>query len=380
MSSSRFDFGGVALFMIVVVFAVTALMVVSSGNPMSPRGGALVDGGAGTGPTATSEIPVEHRPQAVALTSLPPARLYTLPSKVTGTGPAPGPTDFPFGTNVAVWTDPAAQRRPSVAIDSQGRVYVAFENDATPANVDIMLAYSDNNGTSWSTPVAVSASAANERNPNVIVTSGDVVTVFFEQDVDPNIFYWGQSTNRGVSFQVFGLDFTGLPFQNFQFPSFVAYGTGAYGALQMFCTDPTNCGGGASSLLTLGNTAVTDITMWRGFYFVTTPDFELFHPAAGYLPGTREIVGATEYEVVDNLQYDIFIYRYVVGSSPPTVSFDEALCGPNCPSSTFVWPAIAVDGTRVLAGGHFLSSALAPVSVLMGMWSPDGGATTYRLA
>src|SRR2546422_7870318 len=109
MSSSRFDFGGVALFMIVVVFAVTALMVVSSGNPMSPRGGALVDGGAGTGPTATSEMPVEHRPQAVALT-MPTARPYPLPPKGTGTRPAPRPTDFPFRTNAAVWTGPAAQR------------------------------------------------------------------------------------------------------------------------------------------------------------------------------------------------------------------------------------------------------------------------------
>src|SRR2546428_6719032 len=109
MSSSRFDFGGVALFMIVVVFAVTALMVVSSGNPMSPRGGALVDGGAGTGPTATSEIPVEHRPQAGALT-MPTARPDTLPPNVTGTGPPPRPTGLPVGTDRSLLPEPPAQR------------------------------------------------------------------------------------------------------------------------------------------------------------------------------------------------------------------------------------------------------------------------------
>src|SRR3989442_13626956 len=98
MSSSRFDFGGVALFMIVVVFAVTALMVVSSGNPMSPRGGALVDGGAGTGPAATPEIPGEHRPQAGAPTEAAP-RPDTRPPKANGPRPPPRPESLPFGPN-----------------------------------------------------------------------------------------------------------------------------------------------------------------------------------------------------------------------------------------------------------------------------------------
>jgi len=372
MSSIQRDYGGIVFVGLGVLLAVVALLAASSAGPVIDSG---LEGARSSSPL--SEIPSDQRPQVGGYLSSINAVPVEMPAKDAREPPGPGPMDFPFDTNVAVWTDAGPQRGPSVASDSQGRIYVAFEHEFSPTDNDVMIAWSDDGGRTWAAPVPVAASASNERNPALVITTNDILTVFFEHDFNPAYWLFAQSSDRGNTWLVDGIDFTGLPFQDFRFPSFVAGGLGAFGISQMWCTDATSCGGGAMSVLTIGNDDVTDTT-WFGFYFTTTPDFELFHPAAGFNSVTGEIVGVVEYEVTDNLEYDIFGYRFLA----PTVSFDESLCGTTCASSSFVWPTAAVDGNRILAAGHFVNSGFFGVAfpVVYGMYSTDGAQTTYRLA
>lgn len=99
----------------------------------------------------------------------------------------------------------ADQRRPSLAVDSLGYLYVAWhDNRASAFDWDIYFANSTDGGLSWSIPnnrVNNDGLGNVQENPSIAIISGGTVYVVWEdnRDFDYNI-YFAKSTDWGVSF------------------------------------------------------------------------------------------------------------------------------------------------------------------------------------
>ena len=377
MSSARGGYGGIAIVLLLAVVGLAVLFLAASAAPAVSNGpaGLLARPPVLTGANIPNQYRL-HLGPSVALTDLGPT-----PATASPPGPGPEPTDLPFGTNVAIWTDARPQTRPTMAADSTGRVFVAFQHEVSGTNRDIYVSWTDDGGRTWMTPIAVAATGADETNPNVVVTAGDRVTIFFQQNANLGAFAYAASTDRGVTWTPATIG-TGATLTNHQFPSFVKNpggptpGAGVYGGYQIFCTDAANCGGGAWTLLMLFNDDVSNTGGWQGTYFAQTPDVELFHPSVGINSGNGDLVGGMEIEITDNLEYDLTWFRF-----NPTSGFfsqDGLMCGNFCPSPDFVWPSISVDGTRIVVGADFNNAAIAPSYIILAVYSTNGGAN-YQL-
>ncbi len=373
MSSSRGGFGGIAIVFVLAVVAFAAVLVLSAAAPAS-AGAPVAPAPTGARPPVLTgaQIPSQYRLHLsgpVTLTDLGSSPATAAPAS----GPGPEPKDLPFAPNVVVWADVANQHRPSEARDSLGRTYIAFQSEVTPTNRDIYVARSDDDGRTWSAPVPVATTSADETSPSIIVTTGDRVTIFFQQNANNLAFAYAQSTDRGGSWSIQVIGTGGAPLNNFEYPSFVANGAGALGIWGVFCTDATNCGGGARSAFLLANPDVSAPGTWSGIYFAQPPDVELFHPAASLNSITGDLVGAMEIEIFDNTAWDLTWFRW-----NPTGGFfsqDGLMCGNFCPSNASVWPAIATDGNRIITGAHFFNATLAPFNEILSVFSTNGGGT-----
>ena len=374
MSSSRGGFGGIAIVLLLAVVAFAALLVLSAAAPAS-AGAPGAPTGARPPVLTGAQIPSQYRlhlGDPVTLTALGSTPTTAAPAS----GPGPEPTDLPFAANVAVWTDARNQNRPTEARDSLGRTYLAFQSEVSPTNHDIYVARSDDDGRTWTAPVAVATTTADETNPSIIVTTGDRVTIFLQQDANPAAFAYAQSADRGNTWTIQPIGVSTTPIRNFEYPSFVANGMGAIGMWGVFCTDATNCGGGAQSAFMVWTADISVATGWSGVYFAQPPNVELFHPSAGLNSVTGDLVGSMEIEIFNNAAWDLTWFRF-----NPTTSFfsqDGLMCGTFCPSNTFVWPSIAVDGNRIITGAHFFNASLAPYTEILAVFSTNGGAA-YNL-
>lgn len=94
------------------------------------------------------------------------------------------------------WTDafnisdnPTPSRSPSIAVDSQGTVHVVWQ-DFAPGNYDIFYSQKPKGG-NWSTPYNVSNNPEDSTAPSVAVDGQGIVHVAWQQDVSgtPDIFY-----------------------------------------------------------------------------------------------------------------------------------------------------------------------------------------------
>ena len=375
MSSSRGGFGGIAIVFLLAVFAFAVLLVLSAATPAAGASGAPSPTGARPPLLTGANIPSQYRlhlGSAVALTDL--GSTPVPPSTLSAPGPGPKPADAPFGANLAVTADPAPEHRPTEARDSQGRTYIAFQHQVTPTNHDLYVSWSDDDGRTWSPAIAVASSSADETNPSIIVTSGDRVTIFLQQDANPSAFAYVQSADRGGSWNTLTIGVGTTPVMNFQFPSFVPYlttGAGAIGMYGVFCTSVTSCSGGAWSVFILWTNDISSPSGWTGVYFAQPNNIEIYHPAAGFNSVTGDLVGALEIEVFDNTAWDLAWFRF----NPVTNFFtqDGNMCGTFCPSNTFVWPAIAVDGNRIVTGAHFFNTSLVPYNEIEAVFSSNGG-------
>jgi len=115
---------------------------------------------------------------------------------VLSAGGSPQPNDAPFSTNVNLTTNTNEQTNPTVAVDTTGRLYVAFQN-FTGASWDIYVKYSDDGGQTW-TQVAVATQAYNEINPSIhthFQSGGTHINVFYSQNNVAANMCWYHSDN-----------------------------------------------------------------------------------------------------------------------------------------------------------------------------------------
>ena len=104
-----------------------------------------------------------------------------------------------FGTPINISNSTGGSFLPQIAAVGNN-VYVTWE-DTTPGNRDIFFAASNNNGTSFSTPINLSNTPGGSEHPQ-IAASGSNVYVTWEDDLpagDKDIFF-AVSNNNGVSF------------------------------------------------------------------------------------------------------------------------------------------------------------------------------------
>ena len=76
-----------------------------------------------------------------------------------------------FSTPINLSNNTGISANPQIAA-SGNNVYVTWEDDTTPGNADIFFAVSNNNGTSFGTPINLSNNTGFSNNPQ-IATSGN---------------------------------------------------------------------------------------------------------------------------------------------------------------------------------------------------------------
>ena len=100
---------------------------------------------------------------------------------------------------INVSNNTGSSENPQIAT-SGNNVYVTWE-DTTPAgNLDIFFAASNNNGTSFGTPINLSNNTGNSEDPQ-IAASGNNVYVTWQDNTPGNIdIFFAASNNNGTSF------------------------------------------------------------------------------------------------------------------------------------------------------------------------------------
>jgi hypothetical protein len=100
--------------------------------------------------------------------------------------------------NIMVNSGPGNANSPSIAVDPQGTIYVAWQDDRN-TDFDIYLAKSRDGGDTWTDPnIRVNVSGAHQRNPVMAVDSTGTVNVAWEDNrwSDWDI-YFARSTDSG---------------------------------------------------------------------------------------------------------------------------------------------------------------------------------------
>ena len=89
---------------------------------------------------------------------------------------------------------------PQVAVDSNGTIYMAWEDD-TATNSNILFSCSTDGGATFSTPINISNDSGSSFNPRIAVgAAGNVNVVWQDQLPSGTEIMFSHSTNAGVSF------------------------------------------------------------------------------------------------------------------------------------------------------------------------------------
>lgn len=89
---------------------------------------------------------------------------------------------------------------PQVAVDSNGTIYMVWEDD-TATNSNILFSLSTDGGATFSTPVNLSKTSGLSFNPRIAVGSAGSVSVVWEDDTPGNnVIMFSHSTNSGANF------------------------------------------------------------------------------------------------------------------------------------------------------------------------------------
>ncbi len=102
--------------------------------------------------------------------------------------------------NVVIYSGPGDQTNPSLAIDSQGNLYVVWQDGRNP-DLDIYFARSLDGGKTWPMPhVPVNISGADQSNPEITVDSSGVVYVTWEDNRDGHYdIHFSKSEDGGTT-------------------------------------------------------------------------------------------------------------------------------------------------------------------------------------
>ena len=105
-----------------------------------------------------------------------------------------------FGTQINLSNNTGFSLNPQIAA-SGNNVYVTWHDD-TPGNIDIFFRASNNNGTSFGTPINLSNNTGSSLEP-LIAASGNNVYVTWHDDTPGNIdIFFRASNNNGTSFGI----------------------------------------------------------------------------------------------------------------------------------------------------------------------------------
>ncbi len=78
---------------------------------------------------------------------------------------------------------------PSIAVDSQGKVWVAWQTSVSDTNTEVYVAYKPSGG-NWSSPVKISISSKEDQNPILVIGPGDIPHVVWRNnDTNWEILY-----------------------------------------------------------------------------------------------------------------------------------------------------------------------------------------------
>lgn len=105
-----------------------------------------------------------------------------------------------FSATKNVSNDSDYSYTPQIAVDSNGTIYMAWEDD-TATNSNILFTRSTDGGVTFSTPINLSNTSGDSFNPRIAVGSAGNVYVVWEDDTPGNtVIMFSHSTNAGVSF------------------------------------------------------------------------------------------------------------------------------------------------------------------------------------
>ena len=105
-----------------------------------------------------------------------------------------------FGTPINLSNNTGGSSNPQIAA-SGNNVYVTWHDD-TPAgsNGDIFFASSNNNGVSFGTPINLSNNTGNSSNPQIAISGNNVYVTWFDDTPGNRDIFFAVSNNNGTSF------------------------------------------------------------------------------------------------------------------------------------------------------------------------------------
>ena len=103
-----------------------------------------------------------------------------------------------FGTPINLSNSTGNSEVPQI-VTSGSNVYVTW-TDTTPGTFDIFFAASNNNGTSFSTPINISNNTGGSRNPQIAAIGSNVFVTWQDGTPGNNDIFFAVSTNNGTSF------------------------------------------------------------------------------------------------------------------------------------------------------------------------------------
>jgi hypothetical protein len=130
-------------------------------------------------------------------------------------------------TNVLVDNRARASTNPSVATDSSGNIYVAYEYAYSGFDHDIYCAKSTDGGLTW-TNYVVDWALADSRQPAIFVDADDKLWIAYTAD---DFFRFATSTNGGVNWTVWGIR-AWTWYRQVSYPSIGVWGDYAYIAFE----------------------------------------------------------------------------------------------------------------------------------------------------
>ncbi len=103
-----------------------------------------------------------------------------------------------FGTPINLSNNTGGSGSPQIAAVGNN-VYVTWQDD-TPGNFDIFFAASNNNGTSFGTPINLSNNTGRSLNPQIAVSGNNVYVTWEDNTPGNSDIFFAASNNNGTSF------------------------------------------------------------------------------------------------------------------------------------------------------------------------------------